>query len=94
MSFSRGTLSHPSGHTITCPLTDCSLNTLTISVSPLRIKYGCFAVTTIMPWTSGFFLFMQSGVELFEYICQENNFASTLMIGAQESVDRTSQIVP
>jgi hypothetical protein len=46
------------------------------------------------PWTSGFFLFIQSGVELFEYICQENNFASTLMIGAQESVDRTSQIVP
>jgi hypothetical protein len=46
------------------------------------------------PWTSGFFLFMQSGVELFEYICQENNFASTLMIGEQQSVDRTSQIVP
>jgi hypothetical protein len=35
-----------------------------------------------------------SGVELFEYICQENNFANSLMIGAQESVDRTSQIVP
>jgi hypothetical protein len=46
------------------------------------------------PWTSGFYLFWQAGVELFEYICQENNFASDLMVGAQKSVDRTSSIVP
>lgn len=46
------------------------------------------------PWTSGFFLFWQAGTELFEYICQENNFASSLMVGAQKSVNRTSDIVP
>jgi len=46
------------------------------------------------PWTSGFYLFWDSGVELFEYICQENNFAGNLMVGAQESIDRTSQTVP
>jgi hypothetical protein len=46
------------------------------------------------PWTSGFFLFWDAGQELFEYICQENNFASDLMVGAQESVDRSSKIVP
>jgi hypothetical protein len=34
--------------------------------------------------------------ELLEYVCQENNFASTLLVGggSQESVDRPSQIVP
>jgi len=46
------------------------------------------------PWTSGFYLFWDSGVELFEYICQENKFAGNLMVGAQEAIDRTSQIVP
>jgi hypothetical protein len=46
------------------------------------------------PWTSGFYLFWDAGQELFEYICQENNFAGELMLGAQESVDRTSRIVP
>jgi hypothetical protein len=46
------------------------------------------------PWSSGFFLFWDTGQELFEYVCQENNFAGNLMVGAQESIDRTSQIVP
>ena len=46
------------------------------------------------PWTSGFYLFWSPGQELFEYICQENNFAGELMVGAQESVERSSHIVP
>src|SRR5262245_50707916 len=46
------------------------------------------------PWSSGFFLFWDAGQELFEYICQDNNFASELMVGAQEFVDRTSRILP
>jgi hypothetical protein len=45
-------------------------------------------------WSSGFFLRWDNGQELFEYVCQENNFAGTLMVGAQEFVDRTSPIVP
>lgn len=32
--------------------------------------------------------------ELFEYICQDNNQAYTLMVGTSEHVDRTSVIVP
>lgn len=32
--------------------------------------------------------------ELFEYICQDNNQAHTLMVGTSEHVDRTSVIVP
>jgi len=32
--------------------------------------------------------------ELFEYICQDNNFAYELLVGTGEHVDRTSVIVP
>lgn len=32
--------------------------------------------------------------ELFEFICQDNNFAHELMVGTAEHVDRTSVIVP
>jgi hypothetical protein len=46
------------------------------------------------PWTAGFQLRWEQGTELFEYVCQENNFASTLMLGSQQSVDRSSTIVP
>ncbi|HVH29227.1 MAG TPA: hypothetical protein VM818_20875 [Vicinamibacterales bacterium] len=48
------------------------------------------------PWTGGFYLEWTPDTELFEYVCQENNFASTLLVGggSQESVDRPSQIVP
>ena len=35
-----------------------------------------------------------AGEELFEYVCQDNNFANVLMIGNEESVDRTSIIIP
>jgi hypothetical protein len=45
-------------------------------------------------WTSGFNLRWVANSELFEFICQDNNFASELMVGTQESVDRSSQIVP
>jgi len=46
------------------------------------------------PWTSGFNLRWTANSELFEYVCQDNNFASGLMVGEQESVDRSSKIVP
>lgn len=46
------------------------------------------------PWTSGFNLRWTANSELFEYICQDNNYASELMVGTQEFVDRTSKIVP
>jgi len=46
------------------------------------------------PWTGGFYMQWTPDVELFEYICQENNFASGLMVGAGESIDRASRIIP
>ena len=46
------------------------------------------------PWTTGFFIKWTPGMEWMEYICQDNNQASTMMIGVEESVDRASRIVP
>jgi hypothetical protein len=46
------------------------------------------------PWTSGFNLRWTPNSELFEYICQDNNYAPELMVGSKEFVDRTSKIVP
>jgi hypothetical protein len=46
------------------------------------------------PWSGQFSLRYVPGDELFEYVCQDDNFAPELMIGALESVDRTSPIVP
>jgi hypothetical protein len=46
------------------------------------------------PWTTGFNLRWEDGTELFEYQCQQANYAHDLMLGVMESVDRTSIIVP
>ncbi|HXH25887.1 MAG TPA: hypothetical protein VNI78_11595 [Vicinamibacterales bacterium] len=46
------------------------------------------------PWKGGFNLRWQDGQELFEYICQQANYAHELMVGDHEKVERTSSIVP
>ena len=45
-------------------------------------------------WSGGFYMRWSAGEELFEYVCQDNNLASGLMIGQEVSVDRNSVIVP
>jgi hypothetical protein len=45
-------------------------------------------------WTSGLNLAWNDGQELFEYICQQSNYAGELMVGEMDKVDRTSPIVP
>jgi hypothetical protein len=45
-------------------------------------------------WSAGFFLRWQPGQEMFEYVCQDNNKAPELMLGAENSVDRSSRIAP
>ena len=45
-------------------------------------------------WTAGFLLSWDHGLELFEYVCQDNNYAPELMLGSEQSVDRISRIVP
>jgi len=49
------------------------------------------------PWTGRFNLAWEAGTELFEYVCQEQNYAGTLMVGAsvtEGTVDRSSPFVP
>jgi hypothetical protein len=46
------------------------------------------------PWTTGFFIRWTPDTEAAEYICQDNNQASTMMVGNEEGVDRGSRIVP
>jgi hypothetical protein len=47
------------------------------------------------PWTGTFNLQWDGGIELFEYICQQANYAHELMVGGEGStIDRTSPIVP
>ena len=46
------------------------------------------------PWTGGFYPEWTQNTDLSEYVCQENNFASELLVGAAQSVDRASRIVP
>ena len=46
------------------------------------------------PWTSKLNLRWEDGTELFEYVCQQANYAHNLMLGAYETVDRTTVTVP
>lgn len=46
-------------------------------------------------FTGGFNLRWNEGEELFEYVCQQANYADELMVGeGADSVDRSSQIIP
>ena len=46
------------------------------------------------PWTATMNLRWEGGTELFEYICQQQNYAHELMVGEHKSVDRTALPVP
>lgn len=46
------------------------------------------------PWSSGFVLGWDGQQELFEFLCQDNNTATDLLVGSQGFVDRTRLIVP
>ena len=45
-------------------------------------------------WTTSVILRWEPGTELFEYVCQQANYAHELMVGGFESVDRTTIVVP
>jgi hypothetical protein len=36
----------------------------------------------------------ENGTELFEYVCQQANYASELMVGQHGTVDRSTLIIP
>lgn len=45
-------------------------------------------------WTNSFQLRWTPNQELFEYVCQDNNFAPVLLVGSEGSIDRSSPIIP
>jgi hypothetical protein len=45
-------------------------------------------------WSGATNLQWEKGTELFEYVCQESNYAGSLMVGAYDSIDRTTLTVP
>jgi hypothetical protein len=45
-------------------------------------------------WTASVILRWEPNTELFEYICQQQNYAHELMVGGMKSVDRTTVVVP
>ena len=45
-------------------------------------------------WTTAVSLRWEPDTELFEYVCQQANYAHELMVGGFESVDRTTIVVP
>jgi hypothetical protein len=46
------------------------------------------------PWGGTMNLRLEANTELFEYVCQQQNFAHELMVGQFKSVDRTALPVP
>jgi hypothetical protein len=46
------------------------------------------------PFTATMGLRASNGTELFEYICQQANYAHELMVGEAKSVDRSTTIIP
>ncbi len=46
------------------------------------------------PWNGQLNLVWEDNTELFEYVCQEQNYAHELMVGQGTKVDRSSPIIP
>jgi hypothetical protein len=46
------------------------------------------------PWSGTLTIRASSGTELFEYVCQQANYAHELMVGDASSVDRSTTIIP
>jgi hypothetical protein len=46
------------------------------------------------PWNGKLDLLWEDNTELFEYVCQEQNYAHELMVGQGTKVDRSSPIIP
>jgi hypothetical protein len=46
------------------------------------------------PWKGQLNLIWEDDTELFEYVCQEQNYAHELMVGTETKIDRSTLIVP
>jgi hypothetical protein len=66
------------------------INSRTIRYEVTVDDPGAYTAT----WQAGFELRWEDDTELFEFICQQANYADELMVGEMKSVDRSSRIVP
>ena len=65
------------------------------SMTAMRYEYTVDDPTAYTaPWTRVANIAYRQNDELFEYICQDNNLGSELMVGAGEFVDRQKTIIP
>ena len=60
----------------------------------IRSARSTIRAPTPKPWTGGVQPALGTGTELFEYVCQQANYAHELMVGEAKSVDRTTTIIP
>ena len=51
---------------------------------------GAYSAT----WSTSVVLSWEAGTELFEYVCQQQNYANELMVGEMKTVNRTTVTVP
>jgi len=84
----RGQLPHTEKLHLVEKYTRTSLGTMRyeLTVDDPGAYTGRFTGTSNLRW--------ENGTELFEYVCQQQNQAHTLMVGEGTTVDRTSPIIP
>jgi hypothetical protein len=84
----RGQIPHTNQLHLTEKYTRTALDTMRyeLTVDDPGAYTGRFTGTSNLRW--------ENGTELFEYVCQQQNQAHTLMVGEGTSADRTSPIVP
>ena len=88
MWIDRGQAPHTEKLHLTEKFTRTDMNSMTYELSV--DDPGAYTA----PWSRTSQMRFSANSELFEFICQDNNFAPELLVGTKEFVDRSSVIVP
>jgi hypothetical protein len=88
MWIDRGQAPHTEKLHLIEKFTRTDMNTMTYELTV--DDPGAYTAT----WSRSSQMQFRSNSELFEFICQDNNFAPELLVGTKEFVDRSSVIVP
>ena len=88
MWIDRGQAPHTEKLHIIEKFTRTDMNTMTYEITV--DDPGAYTAT----WSRSSQMRFSANAELFEFICQDNNFAPELLVGTREFVDRSSVIIP
>jgi hypothetical protein len=88
MWIDRGQAPHTEQLHLTERFTRTDMNSMTYELTV--DDPGAYTAT----WSRTSQMRFNPNAELFEFICQDNNYAPELLVGTREFVDRTSPIVP